>query len=64
MIFPDNPTKQNKTMSQKETYALSELCMFDVFIHIIINSMLVQIIFMIQGSQRRSDKQLKFKEIV
>ena len=35
MIFPDNPTNQNKTMTEKELYAFSELCMLDLFIHII-----------------------------
>ena len=59
MIFPDNPTKQDKTMLEVELYALSELCMFDVFIHNIRNSMLVQIMLTIQGSHRRCAKQLK-----
>ena len=35
MLFPDNPTNQNKTMTEKELYAFSELCMLDLFIHII-----------------------------
>ena len=35
MIFPDNPTKQENTMAEKELHAFSELCMFDVFIRII-----------------------------
>ena len=37
MIFPDNPTKQEKTMTEKELYTFYEICMFDVFIHIIRN---------------------------
>ena len=46
-IFPANPTKQDKTTPEKSIYALSELCMFDVFIHIIRIFMLVQIMLMI-----------------
>ena len=38
MVFLANPTKQEKTMSEKELYAFSELCIFDVFIHIIRNN--------------------------
>ena len=37
IIFTANPTKQEKTMSEKELYAFSELCIFDVFIHIVKN---------------------------
>ena len=53
MIFSTNPTNQNKNMSEKEIYAFSELCMFDIFINIIGILKLVQIILMIQGSHRR-----------
>ena len=35
MISPNNPTNQCKTTTEKELYALYELCMFDAFIHII-----------------------------
>ena len=34
-VFPVNPTKQDKTIAEKELYAFSELCISDVFIHII-----------------------------
>ena len=56
MIFPANPTNNNKTMASKEIYAFSELYMFDVFIHMIGIFMLVQIMLMVQGSHRRCDK--------
>ena len=36
-IFSSKPTKQEKTMSEEELYAFSELCMFEIFIHIIRN---------------------------
>ena len=35
MLFPANPTNQNKTTAEKELYALSELFMLDFLIHII-----------------------------
>ena len=37
MILLANPTNQNKTMAQKEIYSFSELCILDLFIHIIRN---------------------------
>ena len=35
MIFTAQPTNKNKTMAEKGIYELSEICMFDVFIHMI-----------------------------
>ena len=30
MLYPANPTNQNKTIAEKELYEFSELCMLDV----------------------------------
>ena len=35
VFFPGNPNNKNKPISENEIYTLSQLCMFDVFIHII-----------------------------
>ena len=37
MIFPSNPTNQNKTMAEKELYTFSKLCILEISIHIIGN---------------------------
>ena len=36
MVFPDKQTNKNQIMAEKEPYTFSELCMCNVFIHIII----------------------------
>ena len=35
ILFHANPTNQNKNISEKELYAFYEICMLNVFIHII-----------------------------
>ena len=46
-------------MTEKDPYEFSELCMFDVFIHIFRKIMLVQIMLMIQGAHMKCAKQLQ-----
>ena len=58
IIFCANRTKLDKTTEEKELYAFSELCMFDIFIHNIRFFMLVEIMLMVQISHMKCANKL------